>query len=272
MAGAVKGISGMGLPTISMAMLSLLMLPAKAAMLMVIPSLLTNVTQCMGKHWRSLIKNHWVMWATLLLTTIFSPYSGLNIAGGHATLFLGLVLVAYGFWGLFKPTLPSFGNHKVFVGGIVGVLSGLVAAATGVFVIPMVPYLQSLKLSKDEFIQALGISFIVGTIALTIRLGATNTKDWSSNLPEIVMAIIAAFIGMWIGARLRDKLNPIQFQRVLYTVFVLLGLLMTYRSIQSQASLALVDSIPGHQEIPKLPSGCFFIYAFVTNYILKEAL
>lgn len=231
MAGAVKGISGMGLPTISMAILSLLMLPAKAAMLMVIPSLLTNVTQCMGRHWRSIIKNHWVMWAMLVLTTIFSPYSGLNVAGGHATLILGLVLVAYGVWGLFKPTLPSFGNHKVFVGGMVGILSGLVTAATGVFVIPMVPYLQSLKLSKDEFIQALGISFTVATIALTIRLGATNTKDWGSNLPDIAMAIIAAFIGMWIGAKLRDKLNPVQFQRVLYTVFVVLGLIMTYKSI-----------------------------------------
>lgn len=231
MAGAVKGISGMGLPTISMAILSLLMLPAKAAMLMVIPSLLTNVTQCMGKHWRSLIKNHWAMWAALVLTTIFSPYSGLNEAGGHATLFLGLVLVAYGVWGLFKPTLPSLGNNKLLIGGIVGILSGLVTVASGVFVIPMVPYLQSLKLSKDEFIQALGISFTVATIALTIRLGVTNTSDWSANLPEIVMAIIAAFIGMRIGARLRDKLNPIQFQRFLYTVFAVLGLLMTYKSI-----------------------------------------
>jgi uncharacterized membrane protein YfcA len=230
-AGTVKGISGMGLPTISMAILSLLMLPAKAAMLMVMPSLLTNVTQCMGKHWRSLIKNHWAMWAALVLTTIFSPYSGLDVAGGHATLFLGLVLMAYGVWGLFKPTLPSLGNNKSFIGGIVGILSGLVTVATGVFVIPLVPYLQSLKLSKDEFIQALGISFTVATIALTIRLGATNTKDWSANLPEIAMAIIAAFIGMWIGARLRDKINPIQFQRLLYTAFTVLGMLMTYKSI-----------------------------------------
>ena len=231
MAGTVKGISGMGLPTISMAILSLLMLPAKAAMLMVIPSLLTNLTQCVGKHWRSLIKNHWAMWAALVLTTIFSPYSGLDVAGGYATLFLGLVLVAYGVWGLFKPTLPSLGNNKLFIGGIVGILSGLVTVATGVFVIPLVPYLQSLKLSKNEFIQALGISFTVATIALTIRLGVTNTKDWSANLPEIVMAIIAAFIGMWIGARLRDKINPIQFQRFLYIAFTVLGLLMTYKSI-----------------------------------------
>lgn len=229
-AGVIKGISGMGLPTISMALLSMLMLPAKAAMLMVMPSLLTNITQCMGKHWRSLIKNYWLMWVMLSVVTVFSPYSGLNVAGGHATLFLGLTLVAYGTWGLFKPTLPSFGSHKQLVGGIVGMLSGLVTAATGVFVIPMVPYLQSLKLSKDEFIQALGISFTVATIALTIRLGATNTSDWGSNLPDIAIAIIAAFIGLWIGSQLRDKLNPIQFQRILYGVFTVLGLLMTYKT------------------------------------------
>lgn len=231
-AGAVKGVSGMGLPTISMAVLSLLMSPAKAAMLMVMPSLLTNITQCMGIYWKTLLKNFWVMWSALAVVTIASPYSGLNSTGSNATLFLGLVLVVYGVWGLFKPNLPHFGERRSLIGGIVGVLSGLITAATGVFVIPMVPYLQSLKLSKDEFIQALGISFTIATIALTIRLGATNTKDWGANLPDIAVAIAAAFIGLWLGVKLRNGLNPLQFQRALYIVFAVLGSIMTYKSLQ----------------------------------------
>src|SRR3546814_3283433 len=42
-AGLVKGVVGLGLPTISMALLSIFMLPAQAAALLVIPSLVTNV-------------------------------------------------------------------------------------------------------------------------------------------------------------------------------------------------------------------------------------
>jgi uncharacterized membrane protein YfcA len=134
-------------------------------------------------------------------------------------------------WGLFKPTLPNYKNNTLFMGAVVGVLTGMVNAATALTIIPLVPYLQSLKLSKDEFIQVLGISFTVATIALAIRLGISNTPDWIFNMTEIFLGIIAAFIGMWIGAKLRNQLNPIQFQRYLYSVFILLGLIMAYKFI-----------------------------------------
>lgn len=230
-AGAVKGVSGMGLPTISMALLSLLMPPAKAALLMVMPSLATNVTQCLGSHWRPLVKRFWVMWASLALLIIFSPFSGIDKSSSHATLILGFVLIAYGAWGLFKPNLPNVKGHPTLVGLAVGVLSGVVTAATGVFVIPMVPYLQSLSLEKNIFIQALGISFTVATLALTIRLGSANAGDLSSYIPEISIAMGTAFIGLWMGSLLRGKLNPLQFQRALYTVFVVLGIVMTYKNL-----------------------------------------
>ena len=48
LAGGVKGITGMGLPTVAMSLLGLWMHPAQAAMLLVIPSLVTNVAQCRG--------------------------------------------------------------------------------------------------------------------------------------------------------------------------------------------------------------------------------
>lgn len=42
---------------------------------------------------------------------------------------------------------------------------------------------------------------------------------------------VAAFAGLWAGARLRGRLEPMQFQRVLYGVFLLLGLVMAGRSL-----------------------------------------
>ncbi|MEA2541846.1 MAG: uncharacterized protein QOH35_3212, partial [Acidobacteriaceae bacterium] len=49
---------------------------------------------------------------------------------------------------------------------IIGIVTGAVTGATGVFVIPATPYLQSLGLQKDELVQALGLSFTVSTVAL----------------------------------------------------------------------------------------------------------
>ncbi|HBY6961244.1 TPA: hypothetical protein MI551_14190 [Klebsiella pneumoniae] len=42
-AGLVKGVTGMGLPTVAMGLLGLLMPPQAAAALLVLPSLLTNL-------------------------------------------------------------------------------------------------------------------------------------------------------------------------------------------------------------------------------------
>jgi hypothetical protein len=45
LAGLVKGVIGLGLPTVSMGPLSVVMPPAKAASLLIVPSFVTNVWQ-----------------------------------------------------------------------------------------------------------------------------------------------------------------------------------------------------------------------------------
>src|SRR3546814_5359652 len=50
LAGVVKGVVGLGLPTISMALLALFMPPAPAAALLVVPSLITNLWQARPIH------------------------------------------------------------------------------------------------------------------------------------------------------------------------------------------------------------------------------
>jgi hypothetical protein len=45
LAGFVKGVIGLGLPTVSIGLLGLLVSPAQAAAILVVPSLITNVWQ-----------------------------------------------------------------------------------------------------------------------------------------------------------------------------------------------------------------------------------
>jgi len=82
------------------------------------------------------------------------------------TALLGSALALYAITGLAalrlfvpKPWEPIFSP-------IVGAITGLITAATGVFVIPAVPYLQAIGLEKDELVQALGLSFTVSTSRL----------------------------------------------------------------------------------------------------------
>lgn len=230
-AGVVKGVSGMGLPTVSMALLGLIMPPADAAMLMLLPSLLTNLAQCTGQYWRSLCLRLWPMWTALILLAVFSPCSDIGGSDKHVRLLLGMVLVTYGLWGIVKPVLPNLGRHVHLAGVVAGVLSGILTAATGVFVIPLVPYLQSLKLAKDELIQALGLSFMLATIALSIRLGRVGSADLKLDLIAQLIALVSACVGLWFGSAVRSHMRPTQFQRALYSVFLFLGIAMVARSL-----------------------------------------
>src|SRR5207245_1518958 len=62
------------------------------------------------------------------------------------------------------PAPPAAAKHERWLGPLAGGLTGLVTAATGVFVIPAVPYLQAIGLEKDDLVQALGLSFTVSTL------------------------------------------------------------------------------------------------------------
>lgn len=231
LAGLVKGVSGMGLPTVAIALLSLFMPPAQAAMLMVTPTLATNFAQCWGPHTALLVRKLGWLWCCLALVTVLSPLPDIADEGSTALVFLGVVLIAYSAWGLAKPSLPAQKTPHPIVGAIIGGMTGIVTAATGVFALPMVPYMQMLGLTKEQYIQGLGIGFMVATIALAVRLGADLWLTPSFGPHVISAAVGAAFVGMWAGARLRNRLNPLQFQKALYGVLGMLGLIMVLRAI-----------------------------------------
>lgn len=227
LAGIVKGVSGMGLPTLAMALLSLRLPAASAAALMLMPALLTNIAQCMGPHAAVLLRRLWPLWAALVLGTLFAPVPSLGTGGGGGRVALGAVLLAYGLFGLGRPRLPELGRHAGWLGALAGALGGALSAATGVFVLPMVPFLQSLQLRRPLLIQALGISFTLASLALAARLGgldaAAPPDPWASGV-----ALLAALAGMALGARLRERLPALLFQRALYATLGLLGLLMLW--------------------------------------------
>jgi len=228
LAGIVKGVSGMGLPTLAMALLSLRLPGTAAAALMLLPALLTNVAQCMGAHGAELLRRLWPLWAGLVLGTLFSPLPGLGSGGSVARPALGAVLAGYGLFGLWRPALRRPGRFEAGLGGLAGLLGGAISAATGVFVLPMAPYLQSLQLRRAALIQALGISFTLASLALAARLGGFEAAE-PPDAGATAVALLAALAGMALGARLRERLPLPVFQRALYAIFLMLGALMLVR-------------------------------------------
>lgn len=223
LAGTVKGMIGLGLPTVAMGMLGLAIAPAQAAALLIIPSIVTNTWQlAAGGQLRELIKRLWPMQVGILLGT------GLGVlwlsvdSGGWAVRALGAALLLYALVGLFLPVLHVPASAERWAGPVCGLITGIITSATGVFVIPAVPYLQALSLNKNQLVQALGLSFSVSTLALAAGLywrGALGGGELNAS----VLALLPAMLGMWLGQCLRQRISAALFKRVFFVGMAALG-------------------------------------------------
>jgi len=221
LAGGVKGITGMGLPTVAVSLLGLWMTPLQAAALLVMPSLATNIAQCLGPALRQLAQRLWPAWLAMAAAIVWVPEPDAQTMRVDPRALLGAVLVLYGVWGLWRPAGPDLSRRTRWLGVLVGAATGAVTTVTAVFAMPLVPYLQSLRLEKDAMVQALGLSFTVATLALALRLGRSGSLVLLS--PESAVALGSAMVGLVLGAALRARISASVFQRALMAVFIALG-------------------------------------------------
>ena len=156
LAGMVKGVTGMGLPTVAMALLGLVMPPLQAAAILVVPSLLTNMWQMLERRGLHAL---WLRLRPMLLGVCAGTLlGGAFFAKGDGRAVLGIALVLYALLGLTSWRWQVRAAQEPWLGPLVGVATGVLTAVTGVFVLPAVPYLQALGMEKEELVQAMGLS------------------------------------------------------------------------------------------------------------------
>jgi uncharacterized membrane protein YfcA len=229
-AGAVKGIIGLGLPTVSIGVLSLFMPPVQAAAIMVIPSYATNIWQMLhGPYFRPLLKRFWTLYLGAFAGAWLTAGVLTDAESGKASVALGLLLAVYGVVGLSKLAFRVTPRAEIWLTPIIGVATGMVVGATGIFVMPAVPYMQALELERDELVQAMGLSFTIGTVILTVILLA-NGMFVVAVAGLSAYAVLPAIVGMVAGRRIRLRIDALTFRRVFFVGMVLLGLNLAVRS------------------------------------------
>src|ERR1700716_4399692 len=222
LAGFVKGVIGLGLPTVAMGLLAVTMQPWRALAIVIVPAIITNIWQTfVGPYLRDIIRRLW----PLMVGTVVGIWLNAGMLTGpyarYGTIVLGVLLVIYAIIGLSKFSFHVAPANEKWVGGIVGLMTGVVSAATGVQVIPSMPFMQAIGMEKDELVQALGVFFTVATVALAFNLTHAGLLTAATALPGAV-AMAGAFAGMFIGQAVRSRLEPGGFRRwfLVGTVFV----------------------------------------------------
>lgn len=223
LAGTVKGIIGLGLPTISLAILTVAFDLTTAMALLLVPSFVTNLWQAIiGGNGAVIIRRLWPFMVMATVCVWLGAFALTRVDLNLLSALLGLLLVAYAGLGLGGKTLTIPRVSEMWSGVLAGATNGVLTGMTGSFVVPGVIFLQAIGLPRDMLIQAMGILFTVSTLALGVALSVNDLLTSDQGLMS-ASGMLPAVIGMTVGQQIRKHMSEDLFRRLFFIALLVLG-------------------------------------------------
>lgn len=230
-AGLIKGTVGIGLPTVVVSMLSMFADPRWAMSVVIIPIFVTNFWQFIrADASRRQVLNYWPFVLLLVvLNYLISSYS-IAVDTDQLLLALGIVVILFATTNLMRkpPALPASWDKPAQL--IAGTLAGTLGGLTTIWGPPMVVYLLSKRLEKEDFVLISGAILTAGSLPLLL----SYTQAGHLPLPTVISSaalILPALLGMYFGEQLRKRVDTERFMKLLLLVFLMLGLNLIRRAL-----------------------------------------
>ena len=233
LAGFVKGVVGVGLPTISLAMLATVLGLKEAMLVLLAPSLITNLAQALaGGRLYDLTKRFWMFLLSLFLLTWFSTGILVMADGNLLKIGLGIILLLYCVSYFSKLKIPKTGINEKWLSPLMGGLTGVSTGLTGTFVVPGTLYLQRMLSNRHALVQAMGLSGGVATISLGVSLGGRGMLSNELLFTSCAM-VIPALMGMAFGNMVRSKINEVLFRKLFFVSLSFVGIWIVVSAVIS---------------------------------------
>ena len=231
-AGAVKGVIGLGLPLVSLGLMTVALDLQTAMALLVVPSLVTNLWQSvLGGNAKLIVHRLWPFLATATATVWIGVAALARLNPALLTALLGAQLVAYSLVSLRGIKLTIATRHEGWAAPLVGSANGVLTGMTGSSVVPGVMFLQAIGLPRDVLIQAMGMLFAASTLALAAALQQASFLTAAHGVLSS-FAVLPAIAGMIAGRWIRKRLSEERFRTVFFVALLLLGAYLIANAIR----------------------------------------
>jgi uncharacterized protein len=230
-AAFVKGAIGFGFPTLGTPLLTLLVDVKTAFLVFIVPNIAMDAVQFVRAGApRATVRRMAPVVAFGAVGTVVGTHLLASLASRTVMLILGgfiLTFVALNATRL-SPRLPP--RWELWASPIVGFAAGVVGGITNVPGTPLVLYFYALRLSKQEFVSAVGFTFVLYKL---VQLAAVT---WYGLMSGALLAwslpfTVVALAGFGLGLRVQDRLEPKTFNRVVLIFLALLGAWLVARNL-----------------------------------------
>ena len=225
-AGVIKGLLGLGLPTTAITLMSFFLTPFQALAINLLPMFIANIWQ----FWRAdeklkVIKTYTPFALSLTVTIFAGSFLTARLSVANLQLIISLAVIMFALYNLFQKQLSLSVDKDRFWQIIFGFFAGVLGALTSMWAVPLVIYLLARHLSPKSFVDASGFLLLVGCLPLSIGYISTGIVSQDIILPSLV-GTVAALLGFALGEYLRGFINAPLFRRLLLWFFLIMGLRM----------------------------------------------
>lgn len=223
-AAFIKGLTGLGFVSSCIPVIAIFMKLEEAIPLVVLPSISSNVIMIYQTgRLRQSVRRFWLLYISAF-PGIYAGVVLLNSAGNYAAkLILGVISILYSLLLLLRIDISIPEEKERILSVPVGLTNGFLNGFTGTQVIPMLPYLLSLRLDRDGLINAINLGFTLSIMVLLIIFGRFNllTKEI---IAVSLIGIIPIVAGIYLGGKLRHKISEERFRIAVLIILIFIGI------------------------------------------------
>ena len=232
-AGFVKGAVGFAMPLIMISAFSSFMAPDLALAALILSVLTTNVHQSLRQGLGAAWASARAYWRIIAMTCAGILISAPFVVILPQRLMLGLLGVPVMIFALmqltgWKPTIAPRHRNGAEYG--LGMLGGLYGGISGIWGPPAIVYLLAVGTPKAEMVRVLGVIFMIGALVLTLAHLGSGVLN-AVTLPFSLALIVPAALGMMLGFRLQDRLDPERFRFWTLVVLMVVALNLVRRAV-----------------------------------------
>jgi uncharacterized membrane protein YfcA len=230
-AGAVKGVAGLGFPTLATPLLTLTVDVKTAVVLLILPNIVMDgiqfsrrgaPTETIRRLVPVLIGGAVGTVLGTRLLIVLPTRAVLLLLGGFVVAFVALNATRY------SPRLPP--TWEPWAGPLAGLVAGIVGGVTNVPGTPLAMYFYALGMAKGDFLAATAFTFLVYKLvqlAAVAWYGLLTSALAATSIALTGVALAGFVVGLWIQNRLDQR----AFNRAVLALLGALGLWLVARSV-----------------------------------------
>ena len=228
--GIVKGSVGIGMSMFSVPLIAFILPPTKAMMLLCFPVIVTNFIQMDIKNGIS-NSRFFPMFITLFLGILIGGKLILSLNLKTISIIIALTIIiftAFNFLGLNLNWLKP--KYEKIISIFIGFFSGILGGVSTFYAPPIITFLVSLNLAKENFIRTTATMYFLASIPLYSSLIFHGLGNFYDLLVSLIITA-PALLGQYLGTKIRVRLSNEIFRKTILVILIIIGFSLLIKNL-----------------------------------------